>query len=52
MDTITTIHDNFVTLGHAHIDWSPNGGMIWLTALLVTLAGFLGATALADLRAR
>jgi hypothetical protein len=30
METLTTIHDNMVTLSHAHIDWSLNGGVVWL----------------------
>jgi|APGre2960657404_1045060.scaffolds.fasta_scaffold340451_2 hypothetical protein len=32
MDTIIT---NFKTLATARIDWSPDGGMFWLTGMLI-----------------
>lgn len=35
MDTIDTIITNFRTLAHANIDWSLDGGMIWLTGMMV-----------------
>ena len=33
MDTINTIIKNAGTLSQVTIDWSPTGGMIWLTAV-------------------
>lgn len=38
MDTLTTIHDNLVTLSNAHIDWSPSAGPIWLVGMMVGFA--------------
>ena len=35
MDTIAT---NWHRLTEAHIDWSPDGGMFWLTTMMVAMA--------------
>lgn len=41
MDTINTIITNAQILANANIDWSPDGGMLWLTTFMA-----LGMTAL------
>ena len=38
METIDTIITNWTTLSNTPIDWSPTGGMIWLTGYMVGLA--------------
>jgi len=34
METLNTIRENATILANAEIDWSPAGGMIWLTTLV------------------
>ena len=34
MSTLETIKHNMSVLANAHIDWSLDGGMIWLTGML------------------
>jgi len=35
VETIDTIITNFERLSADHIDWSPSGGMLWLTSFMV-----------------
>lgn len=34
MDTIDTMITNARILSNANIDWSPDGGMLWLTTFM------------------
>jgi hypothetical protein len=45
METIETIRTNAATLAHVSIDWSPSGGMFWLTSMVVGLIIMVGFTA-------
>ncbi len=38
METIDTIITNWTALSNTPIDWSLNGGMIWLTGMMIGLA--------------
>ena len=50
METINTIITNAQTLSHAHIDWSPNGGMLWLTSFMVIGLVFVAGLVVHDAR--
>lgn len=42
METLHTIAHNFHVLANANINWSPDGGMFWLTStVMVTVLGML-----------
>lgn len=51
MDTINTIITNYHALSNAPIDWSPMGGMIWLTGTMVIMALCFGACILSEILA-
>ena len=50
METINTIITNFQTLSHTDIDWSPTGGMLWLTSFMVISLVFVVALVVHDAR--
>jgi len=41
-----TLHVNFHKLANANIDWSLDGGMIWLTSMMVIFCLVVGWIAL------
>lgn len=45
MDTIETITRNAHALSEAHIDWSPDGGMFWLTGMLLIAVATMAVAA-------
>ena len=38
METIDTIITNWTALSNTPIDWSPHGGMLWLTGMAIVMA--------------
>jgi hypothetical protein len=42
MEILNTISTNARTLANANIDWSLDGGMIWLTAMVVVFSLVIG----------
>jgi hypothetical protein len=51
METINTIITNAGTLAHAHIDWSPSAGPIWLAGYMVVMAVFVAYCTIQGVRA-
>jgi len=43
---LDTIRHNMTVLSGAHIDWSLDGGMIWLTTLVVVMGVFFTLAAI------
>jgi len=50
MDSIDTIMMNFGRLSNTPIDWSLNGGMIWLTGMTVFMALYIAALGFLEAR--
>lgn len=44
----TMIIENLSILAHSHIDWSVNGGMIWLVSGLLIVGISMAIVAIAD----
>jgi len=42
METINTITNNAQALSNVNIDWSPSGGMFWLTLMVVGFSLVVG----------
>ncbi len=50
MDSIDTIIANWTHLSNTPIDWSLNGGMIWLTGMTVFMVLYIAACVLSEVR--
>jgi hypothetical protein len=50
MDTINTVIANWTALSNTPIDWSLNGGMVWLLMMVTGVALTLGTMATLEAR--
>ena len=50
MDTINTIISNWTTLSNTPIDWSLDGGVVWLLMMVAGTAVSIGIAAVTEAR--
>ena len=50
MDTINTAITNWTTLSNTPIDWSLDGGVVWLLAMVTVTAVIIGLAAVTEAR--
>ncbi len=50
MDTINTAITNWTTLSNTPIDWSLDGGVVWLLAMVTVAAVIIGFAAVTEAR--